>query len=419
MYPPAVSDPLAARPLPGPLPAAAPPRLFHSPGAVAIVFVLLLTLLLPVSRVFESSSGRVNLCPADALVPVLLFIYRRRWLHSGWLGWWLLALWVSSLISWSLSVSVLAPRILLREIVKVLTCYAYALIGCAIGRDRRSESLLTIGLAVAIIPIAAGGICAYFTGQPKFLINNARIAGTFNDPNAYGVYLAMLFPLVASFPVGWAAVPVLIGGTVVSLSRTGLITMGVSMLLSLGHVPLRRYLPLLVACVATLAFVYGRAQRIDATSNRILSYQETLSERQSLWALGYETAGRHPLFGIGRGNWEAVTKQRTISHNTFLQVAAESGFVGLLLFVTPLLLWLGSGLRRPDARHWAVPLAVALLGGLAVSFDNFRPFWLVAGLLSGRLSLPAGASASPPAPATAPRLLERAAPFRHVGEERT
>ncbi len=64
----------------------------------------------------------------------------------------------------------------------------------------------------------------------------------------------------------------------------------------------------------------------------------------------------------------------------------------------PLFYQLALGLRRPDTRLWAVPLAVALLGGLAVSFDNFRPFWLVAGLLSGRLSLPPGA----PAPRATP-----------------
>jgi O-antigen ligase len=396
MSPHAASELAFPRPFPRAARALVRPRL----GAAATVLVALLCGLLPISRVFESGGGRINLCPADALVPALLLIYRRSWLRSGWVGWWLLALWVTALISWSLSVSVLTPLVLLREIVKVLTCYSYALIGFAIGREPRSESLLVRGLSLAIAVIALGGICAYFTGSPRFLVGNGRVVGTFNDPNAYGVYLAMLFPLLASLPMGWIAVPVLAGGTIASLSRTGLITMGFSMLLSLGHVRLRRYLPLVIACMAALVVMYGNAQRTDKTSNRIMAYQESLSERQSLWALGFEVASTHPLFGIGKGNWEAVTKQRTISHNTFLQVAADSGFIGLLVFLLPLFFCLWSGLRRPDTRPWAVALAVALAGGLAVSFDNFRPFWLVAGLLGGRLSLPAGAAA-PVEPASA------------------
>ncbi len=399
-FPQITSERARPRPFPGPAPASA--RLSPRLGVAEATFLVLLAFLIPVSRVFESSGGKVNLGPADALVPVLLLIYARTWLRSGWLGWWLLALWVTTLISWSLSVSALAPLILIREMLKVLTCFSYALVGFGIARDPRSESLLTRSLSLAIVLIALGGISAYLTGSPRFFVGNGRIVGTFNDPNAYGVYLAMLFPILASLPIGWAAVPVLAGGIIASLSRTGLVTMGLSALLSLGHVPLRRYLPLVIACVAALGFMYGTAQRTDKTSNRLLAYQDSLSERQSLWVLGYRVAGDHPFFGIGRGNWEAVTKQRTISHNTFLQVAAESGFVGLLVMFVPVLYQLALGLRRPDTRRWAVPLAVALAGGLAVSFDNFRPFWLIVGLLSGRLSLPPGASAPRHTPGGAP-----------------
>jgi hypothetical protein len=48
--------------------------------------------------------------------------------------------------------------------------------------------------------------------------------------------------------------------------------------------------------------------------------------------------------------------------------------------------WLGAGLRERAARPWAIALLIGLVGGLAISLDNFRLFWLVVGALTAKLS---------------------------------
>ena len=81
-----------------------------------------------------------------------------------------------------------------------------------------------------------------------------------------------------------------------------------------------------------------------------------------------------------------MTRRRDVAHNTFLQVIAEVGFVGFLVFVAPLAFWLGAGAKRRATRPWAIALFIGLVGGLAISLDNFRLFWLAVGVLVAKLA---------------------------------
>ncbi len=64
-----------------------------------------------------------------------------------------------------------------------------------------------------------------------------------------------------------------------------------------------------------------------------------------------------------------------------------SGRLGVMVFFVPLLVWLARGMRRQETRAWATTLLISLLGGIAVSLDNFRPFWLFVGVLVAQIQL--------------------------------
>jgi O-antigen ligase len=307
-------------------------------------------------------------------------------LRSGSLGAWLLAMWVVNLVSWSLSVSLLTTDVFVRESVKILTCFLYALAGFGIGREARGERALVRGLVFFGLPMAAIAIFAFFTRVPSFFIVDSRVVGTLTDPNAFGIYLAMLLPLAASLGTAWAAVPVFLGATIVSFSRTGLAAFGASLLLSMLNLGVRRYLLVLLACLIVGAGVWGVAGRTQV-GQRVGNYQESLSQRQGLWALAAEIVAEHPVLGVGSGNWEAAAGRRTEPHNTFLSVMVDNGLVGFAVFMVPLVVWVVRGLRRAQARRWAIAVLVGLVGGIAVSLDNFRPFWLAAGLLAALASV--------------------------------
>jgi O-antigen ligase len=115
-----------------------------------------------------------------------------------------------------------------------------------------------------------------------------------------------------------------------------------------------------------------------------------------LFKAGWGMIGANPVFGVGLGQFKQqssvyydVAKPR-IAHNTYIQIAAESGIPALIAF----LLFIGLTLRalshieimagvqgRLHMRQWAVALQAGL-GGYLVSafflsaqFEKF--FWLI------------------------------------------
>jgi len=371
-----------------------PSRAFPSPArrgvreASAAVTVLLIALgvLLPILRLVPVSGVLVNFCAADVVMPLVFLALCRRWSGSGALGWWLFALWVVNLISWFLSLSMLTPLTFLRETMKVVTCYLYALVGYGIGSDARSEKLFVKSLAWSSALIAVGAVSAYLVRQPAAFIADSRVVGTFTDPNAFAVFLAMQIALVGTSGFAWLTVPIMLAGGLATLSRTGLISLTASVFLSSLHAGARRFLLIVAVCIIALTAAWGSFTS-RALFDRIPEYQSSLGYRQELWSLALEAGAKHPVFGIGRGNWESATGSFEGAHNTFLQTIADTGFVGLMVFAGPVAFWLGAGMKRRATRAWAICVLVGLLGGLAIALDNFRLFWLAVGVLTAKLAV--------------------------------
>jgi|GEM_PF-5377076 len=340
---------------------------------------------LPVMHRLDLAGGQVNACAADLLLLPLLLALRRFWISAGSLGYWIFGLWMLNVISWVFSLSVLTVDVFIRESIKLATCYLYALAGYAIGRETAIRRTFIRGLASTALVMAAVGIFAFFTGVPRSFIPESRVAGTMGDPNAFGIYLGMVLPLTGSLHVAWLAIPLFIGAGVVSFSRTGLTSIFFSLLLSTLHLGIKRYLLVVLGCLIVFVSVWGIASN-TTVGKRVANYHGSLEERQGLWSLAAEVAAEHPLLGIGKGNWDAISGRRTLPHNTFLSIIVDGGILGFAVFIVPLCVWLFRGMRRAATRPWAVAVFVGLVGGLAVSLDNFRPFWLAVGALAAYLT---------------------------------
>jgi O-antigen ligase len=87
---------------------------------------------------------------------------------------------------------------------------------------------------------------------------------------------------------------------------------------------------------------------------------EGSGERGALWQTGLTAVRTHPITGVGAGRFrpnlfasaetpKAVLEHPGKAHNQFLTLAAETGIVGLLLFVY-LLVWLGRSMGKGSAR---------------------------------------------------------------------
>jgi len=129
----------------------------------------------------------------------------------------------------------------------------------------------------------------------------------------------------------------------------------------------------------------------------------SVTERLELWKAGLRIVADHPVFGIGVGNYPAELAkyapdlQGMVAHNSYVQVAAETGLPGLALylalFITALMVTQrivgGSPTSRPGAVAGAVQISIAacLSAGFFISRHDMVLAYLLVGWAAA-LSVP-------------------------------
>lgn len=139
--------------------------------------------------------------------------------------------------------------------------------------------------------------------------------------------------------------------------------------------------------------------------DRLFSSPGSISDRFRLWGAAWALWLEHPLQGLGWGGFAADYYRHVTaidadnlyglyqnSHNIVLHLLAETGLIGGLLLVVPLLIWIFHVLRAPrDARLWWL---LGLTGVFAIHSMLEYPLWYayflgVAALLLGIADTPA------------------------------
>jgi O-antigen ligase len=161
--------------------------------------------------------------------------------------------------------------------------------------------------------------------------------------------------------------------------------------------------------VATGAFVYFGFYASSDAASRVTSFGSGTG-RTDIWTVGWRMVQAHPIEGVGVGNYqtssihyllepgailrdEFIVDTPKVAHNTYLQVFAELGTVGLALFLSIIGFSLLSVLRAariferlgdPRMELISRALLVALCGVLAADFfisEEFsKQLWLLLGL---------------------------------------
>ena len=282
-----------------------------------------------------------------------------------------------------------------------------------------------------------------------------RFVGTFFDhrfhtdywPNAWAEYLLLVWPIVYywSFRT-WVfqklntitvvevlcrafAVGVVIGCLLLSYSRGGLIVFGAQLFLwfMLYYLGAREEFPrkkisilvLIIGIIATAIFFWANSLRYDFYEVQSVSQKVTLSsaegassvtERVQFWAQSALLAKERPVFGWGPYSFRFVQPRMQTSvlatsdhpHNIFLKLAAERGWVAMILFAFTVGYVLLRGMKneldreRKNEHHSSVGVViiVSLAGLLAHNFIDYNLqfvgvallFWILMGLLAGRVS---------------------------------
>jgi hypothetical protein len=216
---------------------------------------------------------------------------------------------------------------------------------------------------LAAAAFVAGAIVSVMIGVASGSLNDPetelRLEGGAGDPNFLAASLVPAIVLAAALIGGVkgplargalvAAIPVLAAGLVMSQSRGGALAAVGTVLLALLAFRGRRWhvaaFALLAVGVSVAAFA-----ATPAAWERISTFDSGGSGRSSLWTVGWRVASDHPLAGVGLDNFivvagdyvrepGALTRVQRIAenpqevHNLYLHVLAESGIVGLALYL--------------------------------------------------------------------------------------
>ncbi len=186
-----------------------------------------------------------------------------------------------------------------------------------------------------------------------------RVSSLFISPIEFGGLLSMVYPyallrlLHAGSPrthIGWAvAAALMVFGVALSFSRGPMLAVILcTLLLAVFVKPLRRYVA--YGCVlAALAIAITWPQFGDKLQERMLD-KDNVTLRLKLWDIAAHMALDHPLVGVGLNNFahyqiETIRRNQinTIdepyagripgAENLYLQLAAETGVIGLASFI--------------------------------------------------------------------------------------
>lgn len=198
-------------------------------------------------------------------------------------------------------------------------------------------------------------------------------------------------------------------------SRGGIVGLAVGLLLAvvLAGRARARILALVLTVVAVgLGYYFGyKPAHVFGGDTTRGGLNGATSGRLDLWRVAVLIFKGHPVGGVGLGNFQTVepsyatqavnltmvrqiVQEQLVVHNTYLQMAADLGLVGLGLFLAILALPLrlaGQALRRLELQNHELEFYVrGLLAGtigmliayafLSAEFE--KPFWLLLGLLA-------------------------------------
>jgi putative inorganic carbon (hco3(-)) transporter len=307
------------------------------------------------------------------------------------------------------------------ELVKAFIIFTLATL-LMVNRRRFLQGVTTLVLSAALLGFLAmtqvatddfsnelGGLARVKEAHLYGSVFQERIAGPVGDPNFFAQALLLVVPLpvLLAFStttrwarVGWIVAAAVIAGTVLlTYSRGAMVALAVMglMLLKALHVRWTTTAALIALLLLSLILLPASVtQRFLTIEEFLPEHGDTLrpdssfQERRRLMSVAWVMFGANPVVGVGAGNYTehyddyvGMTSSEArqyedpgdlhFPHNLYLEIAAETGLAGLVLFAALLIaawLALGEGKRRSAVsgdttlHAIAVALRIALIGFL-------------------------------------------------------
>jgi O-antigen ligase len=241
-----------------------------------------------------------------------------------------------------------------------------------VGIDaKRHVRLIATAFVVGALVTAICGLLGISGGPVNSLPGESRIQGGIGDPNVLAAAVLAAIVLAGGLMAGarHRATRLLLLGAIVVFaltaagteSRGGAIAAIVVLVAALLVMRERRGSVIAVAVGGLVAAGTWLALS-PGSLHRLTNFGDHGNGRDELWRIASEMASSHPLQGVGLANFvplapnyvlrpgaltfvHLITEKPVVVHNTYLQFLAETGVVGLLLFLTLVSLSLVASLR--------------------------------------------------------------------------
>ena len=289
---------------------------------------------------------------------------------------------------------------------------------------RRDDALLLVGaLVLGTLAAAAFGLVFPIEGEEP-----GRLAGALGNANntaaSLVVALALLGGLIAALGdrpwlrgIVALGVPFCVFAILLTVSRGGMVALAAMLVVT--AVIAKRWRKVIVASaviVVAAGVVYFVALAPTAARERV-AHPEGGTGRVDIWTVGWRMVEAHPITGVGAGNFvtssvdyllrpgvihraDFIVDNPKVAHNTYLQLLAELGIVGLLLFLTIVASVLRFAARAArmflaagdsEMATLSQAILIAIVGYLIASFFDSREFssdlWLLMSLAAAMLGL--------------------------------
>lgn len=190
----------------------------------------------------------------------------------------------------------------------------------------------------------------------------ARITSSSNDSNELAAVLVASLALATGLTlvarrkpalrtVAFGAAALSLGGVILTVSRSGLIALGVASLAAIVFAG--RWRPrvlVMTGMIVGSAVIYFAFLAPAATRERVTTSEGGGHGREDIWTVAWRMVEAHPVRGVGSGNFSTssihylliqpgvlrrsdfIVDTQKVAHNAYLQAWAETGVIGLALF---------------------------------------------------------------------------------------
>jgi O-antigen ligase len=214
--------------------------------------------------------------------------------------------------------------------------------------DELRKLILVQAAAVGLMTIVSVII------HPGGLRLQGVLGGIFGNPNDLAISIAINWPLCLTFffftrgigkKLFWFVCLLgMLYAVVETYSRSGLMAMVVSVLVCLWEFGIRgKRFPMIIMAgvigIVGVGIAISTPNYVTRVESLVLGNIEgsgdkgSIEARRELLKESIRLSFQHPLFGVGPGNFPAVTGSWRVTHNTYTELSAEGGFPALILFV--------------------------------------------------------------------------------------